>query len=71
VWAGAVAKYFFGYVLIAVHQGQQRRDAAAAGEEQLSICAVERLYPSQRCTFDKLESLAESFAAGAPTPTNV
>jgi hypothetical protein len=31
VWAGAVAKYFFGHVLVAIRQGQ-RRDAAATGE---------------------------------------
>jgi hypothetical protein len=33
VWAGAVAKYLFGYVIISVFQDRQRREAAAAGEE--------------------------------------
>jgi hypothetical protein len=40
VWAGAIEKYLFGYVLIAVRQGRQRRDAAAAGEEQLGRCTA-------------------------------
>ena len=33
---------YFGHVLIAVRQGRQRRDAAAAGEEQLGRCAAEQ-----------------------------
>jgi hypothetical protein len=36
--------------LIAVQQGQQRRDAIATGEEQLVRCTARRLYPSRRCT---------------------
>jgi hypothetical protein len=35
MWPGAVAKHFFGHVPIAVRQGRQRRDAVAAGDEQL------------------------------------
>jgi hypothetical protein len=29
LWAGAVAKYLFGHVLVALRQGWKRRDAAA------------------------------------------
>jgi|AntAceMinimDraft_5_1070358.scaffolds.fasta_scaffold25536_2 hypothetical protein len=61
----------FGHVLIVVRQGRQRRDAAAARGEQLGRCAVGRLYPSRRCTFDEFESLADSFAAGTPPLTHV
>jgi hypothetical protein len=39
--AGAVAKHF-GLVIIAVRQDRQRRDAAAAGEEQLGRFATRR-----------------------------
>jgi hypothetical protein len=35
-----------GHVLIAVRQGCQRRDASAAGEEQLGRCAAGWFYPS-------------------------
>jgi hypothetical protein len=40
-----------GATLIAVRLGRQRRDAAAAGEEQLGRCTAGRLYPSRRCTW--------------------
>jgi hypothetical protein len=46
-------------------------DAAAARDEQLDRCTTGRLYPSRRSTFDKFESLADSFAAGAPPPKHV
>jgi hypothetical protein len=71
VWAGVVAKHFFSHVSIAVRQGQQRREAAAAGEEKLGRCSAGRLYPSRRCTFGEFGSLADSFAAGSPLPTHV
>jgi hypothetical protein len=38
---GGCGNIFFGYVLVAVRQGQ-RRDAAATGEEQLGRCAVRK-----------------------------
>jgi len=43
VWVGAVAKYVFGHVLVALRQGQQRRDAAAAGQGQLGRYSAGRL----------------------------
>jgi hypothetical protein len=42
VWASEVAKKSFGHVPIAVYQGQQRRDAVSAGEEQLGRCTAEQ-----------------------------
>ena len=36
---GRCSNVFFGYVLVAVRQGQ-RRDAVATGEEQLGRCAA-------------------------------
>jgi hypothetical protein len=59
---------YFGHVLIAVCQGRQRRDAGAAGEEQLGRCKAGWLYPPKRFTFGEFGSLADSFAAGAPPP---
>jgi hypothetical protein len=61
----------FGLVPIAVRQGWQRSTAVAAGEEQLGRCTARRLYPSRRSTFDKFESLADTFAAGTPPPTHI
>jgi hypothetical protein len=52
---------FFDHLLIAVRQGRQRRDAAAAGEKQICRCAAGWLYPSQRFIFGEFESLADSF----------
>jgi hypothetical protein len=60
-----------GLKLIAFRQGRQPRDAAAAGEEQLGKFSAWRLYLSRRYTFGDFESLAYSFAAGAPSPTHV
>jgi hypothetical protein len=40
VWAGPVAKYLFGHVIITVRQGRQRRNAAAAEEEHLGRCSA-------------------------------
>jgi hypothetical protein len=54
--------YFYGHVLIAVRQVQQRRDADAAGEEQFSRWAAGRLYPSRRFNFGEFESMADRFA---------
>jgi hypothetical protein len=54
--------------LIEVRQGRQRRDAAEAGEDRLGRCTAGRLDLSLRYTFDEFESLADSFAAGTPTP---
>jgi len=40
VWAGAVAKYLFGHVAIAGHQGRKRIGAAAAGKDQHGRCTA-------------------------------
>jgi hypothetical protein len=45
---GARAVARGGVALVAVRKGRQRRDAAAAGEEQLGRCAVGRLYTLRR-----------------------
>jgi hypothetical protein len=37
---GSIAKYCFGHELILLYRGRQRRDAVAAGEEQLGGCAA-------------------------------
>jgi hypothetical protein len=58
-----------GHVLSAVRQGRQRRDAVAAGGEQLGRSTAERIYPSQRCHLGEIKSLADSFATGAPPPS--
>jgi hypothetical protein len=56
------------YSINTVRHGRQRRDADAAGKEQLGRFAARRLFPSRQCTFGEFEPLAESFAAGAPLP---
>jgi hypothetical protein len=61
---------FFGFVLIAVRQGRQRRDAVAAGDEQLGRCAAGQPHLSRQFTFEESELLADSFAVGMPTPAN-
>jgi hypothetical protein len=53
-WVGAGVKYFYGHVLIAVRQGRQRRDAAAAGEEQIGRCAEGRLLLQSLVVGDKI-----------------
>jgi hypothetical protein len=69
-------------VLIAVRQGRQRRDAAAAGEEQLGRCTARqskyyRLYllsgklALAAACFRQVRVVGRSFAAGAPPLAHV
>jgi hypothetical protein len=51
----------FRHKLSAVRQGRQRRDAVAAGEDKLGRSTEGRLYPSVRCTFGEIKSLAVEF----------
>jgi hypothetical protein len=82
VLAGAVAKYSFGHVRIAVRQGRQRRGGVAAGKEQLGRCAAGQgkyywLYVgSSKLVFAamclrRVRVVGRRFAVGAPPRTHV